>query len=113
MKRFAAIDRLAEYQPETVEFAFKQEERGDTIELVVADAMTGIHVVKSYDDMADHLEVGLVEQEDGDYKVGQLFGQVKFLAYSADKEMLALYSEADSLGSIVILKKEYEICRVD
>jgi len=54
LKRFASINRLADYQPETVEFTFKQEEKGDTIELVVADPLSGIHIVKSYDDFVDY-----------------------------------------------------------
>lgn len=71
LKRFARLDlQFEEDEPDTLEFAFKQEYKDDSIELVVADPKTGIHVVKDYEESPDYREFGLVETGDGENEIG-------------------------------------------
>lgn len=100
-----------------LEFVFipKQESKSKTIELIVTDPIEGIHVAKEKDGRSEYYKfrTELIDEEHDDIGTDP-FGPVKYLAFNARKNMLAMYCHPDTKGSIVLLKDlREELNRVD
>ena len=76
----------------------KQETRSKLIELMVADPVEGLHLIKENDNAVYYKDTSLIEEDDS-----QPFGKVQFIAYDAKRQKLAIYSEAESFGRISVL----------
>jgi uncharacterized small protein (DUF1192 family) len=113
---FPRIDRLEKHGSyKDVDFVFipKQESKSKTIELVVTDPISGIHIVK--EGRADYLEfrTDLVDEDKTDFAEDD-FGRVQSLAFNHGKDMLALYCNPELTGRIVLLRNlRQEIARIE
>ena len=102
------MERLEQFGIEKdLDFVFipKQDSKSKIIELIVTDPIEGIHISREKEGRAEYLKfrTDLIDEEPDD--AGQdPFGQVKYLALNARKDMMAMYCDADSRGSIVLLK---------
>ena len=100
-----------------LDFVFipKQESKSKTIELIVTDHESGIHIVKEKEGKADYLQYRTDLIDEDHTSIGQdPFGRVRFLAFNARKNYLAMYCDADTSGKIVLLKDlREELNRID
>jgi hypothetical protein len=82
-----------------LDFVFipKQESKSRTIELVVTDPISGIHICK--DGRADYLEyrTDLIDEDQTSVSQDD-FGRVSCLAFNARKDFLAMYCNSDTTG---------------
>lgn len=86
-------------------FIPRQESKSKQIELVVTDPTSGIHICKEKEGRAEYLQYRTDLIDEDHANSGQdPFGQVKYLAFNARKNYLAMYCNADSSGSIILLK---------
>lgn len=113
---FPRVERLEKQGiDKDLDFVFipKQESKSKTIELVVTDPISGIHIVK--DGRADYLEfrTDLIDEDQTNVSTDE-FGRVHCLAFNARKDFLAMYSNSDTTGMVVLLKNlREEVARID
>lgn len=112
------MERLEKYGvDQEIDFVFipKQESKNKTLELVVTDPESGIHICKEKDGHSDYIEfrTDLVDEEHSSMSQDPI-GQVKYLAFNSRKNYLAMYCDADAYGRIVLLKDlREELNRID
>ena len=90
-----------------MEFTFvpKQESKSKQIELFITDPTEGFHLLKDKKDSHVYYQYqSQVDDDDDDPDVSSPFGQVKYIALSAKKDMLAMYADAELSGRIFVMK---------
>lgn len=88
--------RLERFIDKPVFFTFNYCEKPDRqIRVYVTDPEDGFYIIS--DERSEHLQ-NLGQYSDG---VCQDFGQVKYIALSANKQMLALYTDCETTGTVI------------
>ena len=100
-----------------LDFVFipKQESKSKTLELIVTDPVSGIHISKEKEGRSNYLEyrTDLIDEEHSSVSEDP-FGLVRYLAFNARKNYLAMYCDADQSGKVVLLKDlREELNRID
>ena len=107
---FKTIKRLGDLGKDPkIEFTVvpKQESQSKKIELFITDPVEGFHYVTESGNpiyYRYHSELGDSEGEDSDdANDSQPFGQVKFIALNAKRNLLAMYADAEDKGRIIVM----------
>ena len=98
-----------------MEFTFvpKEESQSKHIELFITDPSEGFHMLKSDSEESHQYyryqsEIGDQDDEDEIEADSAPFGQVKFIALNAKRNLLAMYADAENTGRVIVMRADMQ-----
>jgi hypothetical protein len=76
------------------------------IELIIADPVAGIHYIKENNTNVHYRNSDELQEFDADCQQSEPFGKVSYIALSSKRQFLALYSNAETEGNIIVLSAD-------